>query len=102
MTQINSLTPSDIPSAIDDIVENTKRAKDAALDAVKSARETATDVAQQTRTFAAEKARAGAAWTTKQAKEAHHVAEDHPMGVALGAFAIGLGLGFLISRNLGR
>lgn len=45
---------------------------------------------------------AGAAWTTKQAKEAHHVAEDHPMGLALGAFALGLGLGFLISRNLAR
>ncbi|MFY8211016.1 MAG: hypothetical protein ACOVOE_17145 [Caulobacter sp.] len=102
MTHVNSLTPSDITSAVDDIVENTKRAKDAALDAVKSARDTATEVAQQTRTFAAEQARTGAAWTTKQAKEAHHVAEDHPMGLALGAFALGLGLGFLISRNLAR
>ena len=103
MTDISSFTPSDVTNAADGAAktaaEKTKRAKEAALDAVKAARETATEVAQQTRTFATEKARAGAAWTSDKAKVAHHVAEDHPMGVALGAFAIGLGLGFLISRN---
>jgi ElaB/YqjD/DUF883 family membrane-anchored ribosome-binding protein len=74
---------------------------------VQSARETATEVAQQTRTFAAEqarvaseKAKVGAAWTAEKAKVAHHAAEEHPMGVAFGAFAIGLGVGFLIARNL--
>ena len=67
---------------------------------MKSARETATEVAQQTRTFAAEKAKVGAAWTNEKAKVAHHAAEEHPVGLALGAFAIGLGVGFLIARNL--
>ena len=103
MTDISSFTPSNVSTAADSAAktsaEKTKRAKEAALDAVKAARETASEVAQQTRTFATEKARVGAAWTTEKAKVAHHVAEDHPMGVALGAFAIGLGLGFLISRS---
>jgi hypothetical protein len=31
---------------------------------------------------------------------AHTAAEEHPIGVAVGAFAIGLGIGFLIARNL--
>lgn len=103
MTDIASFTPSDLKTATDGaattVAEKTRHAKDAALKAVKAARETATEVAEQTRTFAAEKARVGAAWTTEKAKVAHHVAEDHPMGVALGAFAIGLSLGFLISRS---
>lgn len=103
MTDISSFTPTDVTTTGDGAAktaaEKTKRAKEAALDAVKAARETASEVAQQTRSFAAEKARVGAAWTSEKAKEARHVAEEHPMGVALGAFVIGMSVGFLISRN---
>ena len=107
MTDISSFTPIDTSSAAamgDGVkkatAEKTQRAKEAVSKAVKSARETATEVAQQTRTFATEKAKVGAAWTSQKAKVAHHAAEEHPIGVAVGAFAIGLGLGFLIARNL--
>ncbi|MET3666605.1 hypothetical protein [Caulobacter sp. 1776] len=111
MTDISSFTPSDPQAATDGVksvaAEKTKQAKEAVSKAVKSARETATEVAQQTRTFATEKAKAasekakvGAAWTAEKAKVAHHAAEEHPLGVAVGAFAIGLGVGFLIARNL--
>jgi ElaB/YqjD/DUF883 family membrane-anchored ribosome-binding protein len=96
MTDVSSFNPIDTSSTAD----TTKRAKEAVSKAVKSARETATEVAQQTRTFAKEKAKVGAAWTSQKAKVAHHAAEEHPIGVAVGAFAIGLGLGFLIARNL--
>lgn len=103
MTDISSFTPSDVAATANDAAktsaEKARSAKDAALKAVKAARETATEVAQQTRTFATEKARIGAAWTSEKAKVAHHVAEEHPLGVALGAFAIGLSLGVLISRS---
>lgn|SRR6218665_3608718 len=106
MTDISSFTPdtSSAAAALDGAkkttAEKTKQAKEAVTKAVKSARETATEVAQQTRTFAAEKAKVGAAWTRDKAQVAHHAAEEHPVGVALGAFAIGLGVGFLIARNL--
>jgi hypothetical protein len=106
MTDITSFTPdtSSAADAIDGVekaaTQKTKRAKEAVTKAVQSARETASEVAQQTRTFAAEKAKVGAAWTRDKAEVAHHVAEEHPIGVALGAFAIGLGVGFLIARNL--
>lgn len=104
MTDIASFTASDAQAAADDVKtavdEKTRRAKEAVTKAVKAARETATEVAQQTRTFAAEKAKVGAAWTNDKAKVAHTAAEEHPIGVALGAFAIGLGVGFLIARNL--
>ena len=108
MTDVSSFIPTDTSSAAANAVdgakkttaEKTKQAKDAVSKAVKSARETATEVAQQTRTFASEKAKVGAAWTRDKAQVAHTVAEEHPMGVALGAFAIGLGVGFLIARNL--
>lgn len=105
MTDVTSFTPDTSSAAAMDSVEKaaadkTKRAKEAVTKAVKSARETASEVAQQTRTFAAEKAKVGAAWTRDKAEVAHHVAEEHPIGVALGAFAIGLGVGFLIARNL--
>ncbi len=103
MTDVTSFTP-DMSSALDNAektaADKTKRAKEAVSKAVKSARETASEVAQQTRTFATEKAKVGAAWTRDKAGVAHHVAEEHPIGVALGAFAIGLGVGFLIARNL--
>lgn len=93
---------SDISTALDNAektaADKTTRAKEAVGKAVKSARETASEVAEQTRTFAAEKAKLGAAWTREKAKVAHTVAEEHPIGVALGAFAIGLGVGFLIAR----
>jgi ElaB/YqjD/DUF883 family membrane-anchored ribosome-binding protein len=102
MTDVTSFAP-DVQSAADGVksttAEKTKRAKEAVDKAVKSARETASEVAQQTRTFAAEKAKVGAAWTTEKAKVAHTVAEEHPIGVAVGAFAIGLGVGLLIARN---
>ncbi|ADG08727.1 hypothetical protein B7G68_01095 [Caulobacter segnis] len=106
MTDVTSFTPdtSSAAAALDSAektaAQKTKRAKEAVSKAVKSARETATEVAQQTRTFAADKAKVGAAWTRDKAQVAHHVAEEHPLGVALGAFAIGLGVGFLIARNL--
>ena len=106
MTDVTSFTPTDTSSAaaVDGVkkagAEKTRQAKEAVSKAVKSARETASEVAQQTRTFATEKAKVGAAWTRDKAQVAHHVAEEHPMGVALGAFAIGLGVGFLIARNL--
>ncbi len=113
MTDISSFTPdtSSAAAALDGAkkttAEKTKQAKDAVTKAVKSARETASEVAEQTRTFAAEKAKiasekakVGAAWTRDKAQVAHHAAEEHPMGVALGAFAIGLGVGFLVARNL--
>jgi len=106
MTDISSFTPdtSSAAAALDGAKktanEKTKQAKEAVTKAMKSARETATEVAAQTRTFAAEKAKVGAAWTSEKAKVAHHAAEEHPMGVALGAFAIGLGVGFLVARNL--
>jgi CHASE3 domain sensor protein len=104
MTDVTSFTPSDAKAALDGAkdtaADTTKRAKEAVSKAVKSARETATEVAHQTRTFAAEKAKVGAAWTSEKAKVAHHAAEEHPIGVAVGAFAIGLGVGFLIARNL--
>ena len=108
MTDVSSFTPNDASSAAASALdgakkttpEKTKRAKEAVTKAVKSARETATEVAQQTRTFASEKAKVGAAWTKDKAQVAHHAAEEHPVGVALGAFAIGLGVGFLIARNL--
>ena len=104
MTDVSSFTPPDVKSAADGVkataAEKTKRAKEAVSKAVKSARETATEVAQQTRTFATEKAKVGTAWTSEKAKVAHHVAEEHPIGVAVGAFAIGLGVGFLLARNL--
>lgn len=106
MTDISSLTPdtSSAAAALDGAkkttAEKTKQAKEAVSKAVKSARETATEVAAQTRTFASEKAKVGAAWTRDKAQVAHHAAEEHPMGVAIGAFAIGLGVGFLIARNL--
>ena len=103
MTDVTSFAP-DIQSAADGVkstaAEKAKRAKEAVDKAVKSARETASEVAQQTRTFASEKAKVGAAYASQKAKVAHHVAEEHPIGVALGAFAIGLGVGFLIARNL--
>lgn len=103
MTDVTSFTPdTSSASAIDNaektVAYKTKRAKDAVSKAVKSARETAGEVAEQTRTFAAQKAKVGAAWTREKAQEAHHVAEAHPLGVALGAFAIGLGVGYLIAR----
>ncbi|ENZ79037.1 MULTISPECIES: hypothetical protein [Caulobacter] len=104
MTDVNRFTPSDATAAADTVktaaAEKTKQAKEAVAKAMKSARETATEVAQQTRSFAAEKAKVGAAWTNEKAKVAHHAAEEHPVGMALGAFAIGLGVGFLIARNL--
>ncbi len=106
MTDISSFTPdtSSAAAALDGAkkttAEKTQKAKEAVSKAVKSARETATEVAAQTRTFASEKAKVGAAWTRDKAQVAHHTAEEHPMGVALGAFAIGLGVGFLIARNL--
>jgi len=105
MTDVTSFTPdmssaTAVDSAKTAASEKTKRAKEAVTKAVRSARETASEVAQQTRTFAAEKAKVGAAWTSDKAKVAHHVAEEHPVSVALGAFAIGLGVGFLIARNL--
>ena len=106
MTDISSFTPdtSSAAAALDGAkkttAEKTKQAKAAVSKAVKSARETATEVASQTRTFASEKAKVGAAWTRDKAQVAHHAAEEHPVGVALGAFAIGLGVGFLIARNL--
>jgi len=107
MTDLTSPYPTDTSSAAaaadgvkTAVAEKTKRAKEAVSKAVKSARETATEVAQQTRTFAAEKAKVGAAWTSEKAKVAHTTAEEHPIGVAVGAFAIGLGVGFLIARNL--
>jgi len=106
MTDISSFTPdtSSAAAALDGAkkttAEKTKQAKEAVSKAVKSARETATEVAQQTRTFAEEKAKVGAAWTRDKAQVAHHAAEEHPVGVALGAFAIGLGVGYLIARNL--
>lgn len=104
MTDVTSFIPDTSSAAIDGaknvVSEKTQRAKEAVSKAVKSARETASEVAQQTRTFATEKAKVGAAWTTDKAKVAHHVAEEHPIGVAFGAFAIGLGVGFLIARNL--
>ncbi len=106
MTDISSFTPdtSSAAAALDGAktttAEKTKQAKEAVSKAVKSARETASEVAQQTRTFASEKAKVGAAWTRDKAEVAHHAAEEHPVGVALGAFAIGLGVGFLIARNL--
>jgi len=106
MTDISSFTPdtSSAAAALDGAkkttAEKTKQAKEAVSKAVKSARETATEVAAQTRTFASEKAKVGAAWTRDKAQVAHHAAEEHPVGVALGAFAIGLGVGFLIARNL--
>jgi hypothetical protein len=106
MTDISSFTPdtSSAAAALDGAKkttgEKTKQAKEAVSKAVKSARETASEVAQQTRTFASEKAKVGAAWTRDKAQVAHHAAEEHPVGVALGAFAIGLGVGFLIARNL--
>ena len=106
MTDISSFTPdtSSAAAALDGAkkttAERTKQAKAAVSKAVKSARETAAEVAQQTRTFAGEKAKVGAAWTRDKAQVAHHAAEEHPIGVAFGAFAIGLGVGFLIARNL--
>ncbi len=104
MTDVTSFTPTDVRAAVDGATDvaadKTKRAKEAVEKAVKTARETATEVAQQTRTFAAEKAKVGAAWTKEKAGVAHHAAEEHPIGVAFGAFAIGLGVGFLIARNL--
>lgn len=106
MTDISSFTPdtSSAAAALDGAkkttAEKTKQAKEAVSKAVKSARETATEVAQQTRTFASEKAKVGAAYARDKAQVAHHAAEEHPVGVALGAFAIGLGVGFLIARNL--
>lgn len=107
MTDISSFTPdtsSAAATAVDGAKkttsEKTKQAKEAVSKAVKSARETATEVAAQTRTFASEKAKVGAAWTRDKAQVAHATAEEHPMGVAIGAFAIGLGVGFLIARNL--
>jgi ElaB/YqjD/DUF883 family membrane-anchored ribosome-binding protein len=106
MTDISSFTPdtSSAAAALDGAkkttAEKTRQAKEAVSKAVKSARETATEVAAQTRTFASEKAKVGAAWTRDKAQVAHHAAEEHPVGVALGAFAIGLGVGFLIARNL--
>jgi len=106
MTDISSFTPdtSSAAAAVDGAkktaAEKTKRAKEVVSKAVKSARETATEVAQQTRTFAGEKAKVGAAWTRDKAQVVHHTAEEHPIGVAIGAFAIGLGVGFLIARNL--
>ena len=113
MTDISSFTPdtSSAAAAVDDVkktaTEKTKQARDAVRKAVKSARETASEVAQQTRSFAAEqakvaseKAKVGAAWTRDKAQVAHHAAEEHPIGVAFGAFAIGLGVGLLIARNL--
>lgn len=105
MTDVTSFTPdtSSAAAALDGVektaADKTKRAKEAVSKAVKSARETASEVAEQTRTFAAEKAKVGAAWTRDKAQVAHHVAEEHPIGVALGAFAIGLGVGFLIARS---
>lgn len=103
MTDVTSFTP-DMSSALDNAektgADKTKRAKEAVSKAVKSARETAAEVAEQTRTFAAQKAKVGAAWTREKAEVAHHVAEERPIAVALGAFAIGLGVGFLIARNL--
>ncbi|WP_454758337.1 hypothetical protein [Caulobacter segnis] len=105
MTDISSFTPdtSSAAAALDGAkkttAEKTQQAKEAVSKAVKSARETATEVAAQTRTFASEKAKVGAAWTRDKAQVAHHAAEEHPVGVALGAFAIGLGVGFLIARN---
>jgi ElaB/YqjD/DUF883 family membrane-anchored ribosome-binding protein len=103
MTDVTSFAP-DIQAAADGVAstaaDKTKRAKEAVSKAVKSARETASEVAQQTRTFAAEKAKVSAAYARDKAQVAHHVAEEHPVGVALGAFAIGLGVGFLIARNL--
>ncbi|MDR6627636.1 hypothetical protein [Caulobacter segnis] len=105
MTDVTSFTPNTASAAALDNAgkaasEKTKRAKEAVSKAVKSARETASEVAQQTRAFAADKAKVGATWTREKAEVAHHVAEEHPIGVALGAFAIGLGVGFLIARNL--
>lgn len=105
MTDISSFTPDTSSAAALDGAkktagEKTQKAKEAVSKAVKSARETATEVAQQTRTFASEKAKVGAAWTRDRAQVAHTAAEEHPIGVALGAFAIGLGVGFLIARNL--
>lgn len=106
MTDISSFTPdtSSAAAALDGAkkttAEKTKQAKEAVSKAMKSARETATEVAAQTRTFASEKAKVGAAYARDKAQVAHHVAEEHPMGVALGAFAIGLGVGFLVARNL--
>ena len=104
MTDISSFTPSDVKAVADDIkgaaAETTKQARDAVGKAVKSAREATAEVAQQTRTFAAEKAKVGAAWTRDKAQVAHHAAEEHPVALALGAFAIGLGVGFLVARNL--
>ena len=91
MTDVNRFTPSDATAAADTVktaaAEKTKQAKEAVAKAMKSARET-------------EKAKVGAAWTNEKAKVAHHAAEEHPVGLALGAFAIGLGVGFLIARNL--
>jgi ElaB/YqjD/DUF883 family membrane-anchored ribosome-binding protein len=106
MTDISSFTPdtssaaATLDGAKKTTAEKTKQAKEAVSKAVKSARETAAEVAQQTRTFASEKAKVGAAWTRDKAGVAHHAAEEHPIGVAVGAFAIGLGVGFLIARNL--
>ncbi|PHY17893.1 hypothetical protein [Caulobacter sp. BP25] len=102
MTDVTRFPSSDLEAALDGVekvaTEKTKRAKEAVSKAVKSARETAAEVAEQTRTFATDKAKVGAAWTREKAQEAHHVAEAHPLGVALGAFAIGLGVGYLIAR----
>ena len=106
MTDISRCTPatSSAAAAVDDVknmaTEKTKQATEAVSKAVKSARETASEVAQQTRTFAAEQAKVGAAWTRDKAHVAHHAAEEHPIGVAFGAFAIGLGVGLLIARKL--
>ena len=104
MTDISSFTPETASAALGDAekiaTDKTKRAKEAVSKAVKSARETAAEVAEQTRTFATEKAKVGAAWTRDKAEVAHQVAEERPLAVALGAFAIGLGVGFLIARNL--
>lgn len=106
MTDVTSFTPTDTSSAAamgdgakKATAEKTKQAKEAVAKAVQSARETATEVAQQTRTFAAEKAKVGAAWTRDKAQVAHGVAEEHPIGVALAAFAIGLGVGALLARR---
>lgn len=104
MTDVTSFTPDMSSAAAVDSAkaaanEKTKRTKEAVAKAMRSARETATEVAQQTRTFASETAKVGAAWTRDKAQVAHTVAEEHPIGVALSAFAIGLGVGFLIARG---
>jgi hypothetical protein len=106
MTDISRFTAdtASADAAVDDLKttarEKTKQAREAVGEAVKSARETAHEVAEQTRAFAAEGAKVGAAWTRKKAQVAHHAAEDHPVGVALAAFAFGWGVGLLIARKL--